>query len=321
MSSGRWRRWVGGALVVVALAFLGSTIAGEWQELRRHPWDVDALELVASLLVLVAVLAWGVWVWRRVLARLRPEPPTFPHLLRIWFLSSLARYVPGKIWQFVGAASMARSAGVPAPVLVTSLVIQMGFSILSAAVVAVALLLPSDLALDPVSVAVLAAAAAGSILLVHPRVLNVGLRLVPGALHEGVMRWEARWRDGLALLGLSVLSWIGYGFAFTLFVGSLVELPAGAFLPLTGANALAFLVGYLVFLAPAGLGAREAALTVLLGPFAPAGIAAVVAIATRLWTIAGEVLGAGASLAWAAAGAQPGGRGVEPPPDADPRDS
>lgn len=291
-----WRRWLGGALAVAALGFLGWTIASEWAELQRHEWDVDAVQLAGSLIALVAVLAWGVWVWGRVLLRLRPEPVPLRHLLRIWFYSSLARYVPGKIWQFVGAANMARSAGVAGPVLLTSMVVQMGFTMLSAAIVSIALLFPAGLALEPATTAVLAAAAGASVLLVHPAVLNAALRLVPKALHQEVMRWDGRWSDGLVLLGLSVLSWIAYGAAFTLFVDALVEIPLATLVPLTGANALAFLVGYIVFLAPAGLGAREAALTVLLGPYAPTGIAAVVAVSTRLWTIAAEVIGAAAVL-------------------------
>ena len=287
-----WRRWLGGALAVTALGFLGWTIAREWATLRAHEWEVDAPGLVASVLGLVAVLAWGVWVWRRVLARMLPEPPPLRQLLRIWFLSSLARYVPGKVWQFVGAAGMARSAGVAVPVLLTSMVIHMGFSLLAAAVVSLALLLPGELDLGGTAALLVAALAGASVLLVHPRVLNAALRLVPRAVNLGGIGWNGRWRDSMEILALSVLSWIAYGLVFALFVDAVVEVPLRATLPLTGANALAFLVGYLVFLAPAGLGAREASLAVLLAPFAPPGIAAVLAVASRLWTIAAEVLGA-----------------------------
>lgn len=292
-----WRRWLGAALAALALAFVAATIAREWSQLQQYRWDVDLPELVASLVALVLVLAWGVWVWGRVLARLRSRPVRFRDLLRIWFLSSLARYVPGKIWQFVGAANMARSAGVAGPVLLTSMVIHIGFTLLAAAVVASLTLLPMELELGVATVVGLATLSLASLLLVHPRVLNWGLRLVPKAVHGEVMRWSGGWGDGLVLLGLSVVSWILYGLAFALFVHSIVDVPPSAVVPLTGANALAFLVGYLFFIAPAGLGAREAVLTVLLTPLAPAGVAAVVAIATRLWTIAAEVLGALAVLA------------------------
>lgn len=291
-----WRRGLGIVLAVAALGFLAWTIAGEWSELRAYEWRVDGVQLAASLVALVAALAFGVWVLGRVLARLQPAPTRYRDLLRIWFLSSLARYVPGKIWQFVGAANMARSAGLSGPVLLTAMVIHMGFTLLAAAATA-AVLLPTGFDLPASSVLMLSALALAAVALVHPRVIATGLRLVPRALHAEVLEWSGRWRDGLWLLALCVASWLATGGAFALFVDSVVEVPLAAVPPLIGANALAFLVGYLVFLAPAGLGAREAALAVLLAPIAPTGIAAVVAVATRLWTIAGEVLGAGAVLA------------------------
>jgi uncharacterized membrane protein YbhN (UPF0104 family) len=290
------RRLAGAALVVAAGAFLASYIARDWRELSRFDWSVDLPQLLISVLGHVAVLAWGVFVWGRVLARFEHPPVRLATLLRIWFLSNLARYIPGKVWQFVGAAQLARAAGISGPVLLTSMVVHAGFSVLAAAVVAMATLpLQGYLPVDGALAAVLVAVAA--LLLVHPAVLNGLLRLIPRAVHRTVLVWTGRWRDGVALLALATLSWVFYGLVFALFVDSLVAVPARALVPLTGVNALAFLAGYLVFIAPAGLGAREVALTALLAPFAPGAVPAVVAVLSRLWTVAAEALGALASLA------------------------
>ncbi|HET8654996.1 MAG TPA: hypothetical protein VFL93_05745, partial [Longimicrobiaceae bacterium] len=43
-------------------------------------------------------------------------------------------------------------------------------------------------------------------------------------------------------------------------------------------------------LAPGGLGVRESAMTLLLAPLLPAGVAAVLAIAARLWSVVSEVV-------------------------------
>jgi len=290
------RRIAGAALVIAAGVFLAGYIARDWRELSSYEWSVDLPQLLASVLGHVAVLAWGVFVWGRVLARFEHPPVSLAALLRIWFLSNLARYIPGKVWQFVGAAQLARTAGISGPVLLTSMVVHAGFSVLSAGVVAAATL-PSEgrLPVGGAPGAVLIAVAA--LLLVHPAVLNGFLRLIPRAVHRTVLVWTGRWRDGVALLALATLSWVFYGLVFALFVDSLVAVPAHAIVPLAGVNALAFLAGYLVFIAPAGLGAREVALTALLAPFAPAPIPAVVAVLSRLWTVAAEALGALASLA------------------------
>ncbi len=299
----RWRPLLGGVLVVTAAIFLGLTISRHWRELEAFDWQLQWAWLAASTLALAGVLALGVMVWKLVLDRF--DHPAIPvrSLLRIWFLSNLVRYVPGKIWQFVGAAELARSAGLPRTLIVTSMVVHIGFSLLSAAVVSVLVLLPTGVP-ETVSAAGLVALAGLSVVLVHPAVLNGGLGVVSRVLRRDILRWQGRWVDGLLLLGASVLTWLAYGVAFGLFVHSLVRVDASALLPLAGVNALSFLVGYLVFLAPAGLGAREGAMALLLRPFAPVAVAALVAVLSRLWTVAAELLGAAVVLALT--------RGVDP---------
>lgn len=287
------RRLLTGLLVVVAFGFLFATAARNWQDLQAYDWEIDPLLLALSIVAHVAVLAWGVLVWSRVVRCFPRSNVTVPMLMRIWFLSSAAKYIPGKIWQFVAAAQLSRDAGLPASLMLTSLVIHTGFAVLAAGAVAAATLPANLMGLGaiPQWIPILVAVAI-AIALAHPAVLRFGVGLIPRALHRDVVAWEASWLDGIRLLTLSIASWIFYGGAFYLFVTALTPLEPGVMIPLTGVNALSFLAGYLVLLAPAGLGIREAAMTVLLSPFVPTGVAAVIAILSRLWTIAAEVVGA-----------------------------
>jgi glycosyltransferase 2 family protein len=287
-----WRAVLGAALVLAAAIFLGLTIARHWRELEDFTWQVRALPLAASVVALAGALTYGVYVWKLVLDRFEHPPVRISALLRIWFLSNLARYVPGKIWQFVGAAELARLAGLSRAVILTSMVVQMGFTLLAAVLVSALVLLPNGL---PEGIPVLGLVALGgaALLLVHPALLNRALALMGRVFSKNVLGWRGRWRDGFLLLGLSVIGWIIYGAAFALFIHSVVGVELESVLPLAGVNALSFLVGYLVFLPPAGLGAREGVMAVLLRPFAPVAIAAVLAVLARLWTVAAELLAAG----------------------------
>jgi glycosyltransferase 2 family protein len=290
-----WRGVLGAVLVLAAAVFLGLTIARHWRELEEFTWQVRALPLAASVVALAGALAYGVLIWKLVLDRFDHPPVRISALLRIWFLSNLARYVPGKIWQFVGAAELARLAGLSRAVILTSMVVQMGFTLLAAALVSALVLLPDGLP-DSLPVFGLLALAGAAVFMVHPALLNRALSVVARVLSKNVLGWRGRWLDGLLLLGLSVVGWIIYGAAFALFVYSVVGTGLDTVLPLAGVNALSFLVGYMVFLPPAGLGAREGAMAVLLRPFAPVAIAAVLAVLARLWTVAAELLAAGLVL-------------------------
>jgi glycosyltransferase 2 family protein len=106
-----------------------------------------------------------------------------------------------------------------------------------------------------------------------------------------MLQWHANWVAGLRLLLLSVLSWIFYGIAYALFIGSLTPIRLTDVPLLAGVNALSFLAGYAALVAPGGLGVREAAMTGLLLPLLPTGVAALVSVASRLWTIAAELIG------------------------------
>src|SRR5690606_37610673 len=109
---------------------------------RAHEWSIRPILLLLSLAVHIAGLLWGVAVWRMLLARVGVGV-SFRALARIWFLSSLGRYVPGKIWQFVGAAHIGAVARIPPAVTVTSLAVHTGFFLIGAVITA-ALLLPAD---------------------------------------------------------------------------------------------------------------------------------------------------------------------------------
>lgn len=282
------RRIAAAALVAAALYFLGHTVLANAAELRAYEWRVDPVLLISSLAAHVAVLAWGVFVWSRALASFAGPPVSYSSLLKIWSISNAARYIPGTVWQFVAAAEAARGAGVSRVRMLASLAIHIGSVLLAATAVALLTLPLRELGYPRVAgVAVLLPA---FVILVHPKVLNGALSLLARVSRRDVLRWEGTWTDGLFLLGLQVVSWLLYGCAFWLFLRSVAPFGPETLLPAAGVNAASFVVGWVVFLAPGGAGFREAAMTFLLGAYVPAGVAAVIAILSRLWSIAAEIL-------------------------------
>jgi len=147
------------------------------------------------------------------------------------------------------------------------------------------------------------AVTAAAVTIVHPRVLNAILGAIPRLLKKNVIGWNGSWLGGIALLGLTVVSWVMYGGAYYLFIRSLTPVPASAVPVLTGVNALAFVAGVLTPL-PGGLGVREAAMQQLLLPLLPAGVAGVISVAARLWSVSAELIGGALVLAFTRGGLQ-----------------
>lgn len=283
------RRWLAAALVLAAVGFIAYRIATDLEQIRGFDWKLRPVLLAASVLLLSAVLLWGVLVWQLVLRRCGLRVPFRP-LARAWFLSNLSRYIPGVVWQFLALAQLGPGVGLTPAVMVMSLLVQMGFLLLAAGALGV-WLLPLGLAgpLAPVLPA-LRWMAPLVLLAVHPRVIRGALGIVARVTKRTMPDWGGSWVDGVVFLLISAASWLLYGAAFFLFLRSFVDLPASAFAAVTAINALAFIVGYVVVIAPGGAGFKEGALGLLLAGLLPVGVALSLAVLSRLWSIAGEVL-------------------------------
>jgi len=283
-----WRRVAGFAFILIAFSFLGYYVASNVGALRAQPWEVRPGLLLLSLAVHIAGLAWGVAVWQ-ILLRLMGYRVSLGGLMRVWFVSGLGRYIPGKIWQFVGAAHLGNALGIPAGVTVTALAVHAGFFLLAAGLTSI-YLLP---AASPVVGGVLTSLRWGApllLFLLHPAVIGGALRLFRRLSGRASEVWTASWRNSFGLLLLACIGWALTGVALYLFLLSLTPLPGSALPAVVAINALSFVLGYAVFVAPAGLGAREVSLAALLALFVPAPVAALLAVAARLWTVAAEVI-------------------------------
>ena len=92
------------------------------------------------------------------------------------------------------------------------------------------------------------------------------------------------------------LLWLCQGLAFFLFVRSLAPVRWADTGVLTAGFAFAWIVGFLSFLTPGGLGIREGLLGVLLANYLPASQATLVALLCRLWMLAAEMVLAGTAF-------------------------
>jgi hypothetical protein len=209
-----WRvlQFLAGALLV-GLAV--RAIAINWQTLRTQPveWHLSSGWIAASVAVVFAAYAVLIEAWRRVVLSMGNQLGFFP-ALRIWFLASLGKYVPGKVWSIAGAAVLAQRAGVdPSSAVAGALVLQA--LALGSGAVAVALtardafrtVAPGVL---PIALAVLLAAVAGIASLASQPFLDRISRFLPRSLPP--LRAVPAHMLALAFAA-NLLAWTGYGVA------------------------------------------------------------------------------------------------------------
>ncbi|MGH2626662.1 MAG: hypothetical protein ACRDHY_08445, partial [Anaerolineales bacterium] len=129
---------------------------------------------------------------------------------------------------------------------------------------------------------------------VHSRIISVLARR--GMVHPEWTIPSPR-RFALGWFGLHIVAWLGYGLAFCLLWSAFRPLPTGLeVLMAASAFPSAYVLGFLAFFAPAGVGVREGALVALTAPLLGRADATALAVIARLWLTVLELV----PLAWVA---------------------
>lgn len=295
MSSSRQRWRI--AQTLLALALVGFAAWYLWLQWRSASAAnlrirVHGGWLATASLVVLATYAFLIEIWRRVLARFGSRI-SFRDAARIWFVSNLGKYVPGKVWQVTTMAAMLNRRGVgiaaagSAAVAITIANVAAGFGLLLLVGV------PAMKAIDgQMRSGVLIATL---VLLVSLLAASFSTRFISRAA-ERVLRRPVPLTMPLAVIWLSIggcaVAWLVYGIAFELFSISLLGPPRAPWLSYVAAYTVSYLVGYLVLVAPGGIGPREAVLAAVLIALSMAtpAEATVVTVASRLWLTVLEIV-------------------------------
>src|SRR3954470_1061446 len=199
----------GAFLVVLAVR----SLVLNWQELRAQPldWRFSPAWLAGSVLLVFAGYAVLIEAWRRVVLSMGEQLP-FWTAARIWFLASLGKYVPGKVWAVAGAAVLAQRAGVDPSVAVAGALVLQALGLGSGAVIVALTAREAFQAvgpgLVPLGLAVVALSLAGIFVLASQPLLDRISRILPASLPR--LRAIAPAMLGAAFLA-NVLAWGAYG--------------------------------------------------------------------------------------------------------------
>jgi hypothetical protein len=258
---GRRRLWrlaqFAAGILLVGLA--ARAIIINWQSLRAQPleWRLSPAWIAASILVIFAAYAVLIEAWRRVVLSMGERLP-FGTAARIWFLASLGKYIPGKVWAVAGAAVLAQRAGVDPAVAVAGALILQALALASGAVV-VAVTAPETFQtvgpdVVPLIVLLLLLTLAGVGILASQHLLDRINRLLPDYLPP--LRAVRLPMLAFAFTG-NLFAWVGYGVALLLLARGVLPDVTLSLPQSIGVFTCSYLIGFIALFAPGGLGPRE----------------------------------------------------------------
>jgi len=289
-------RW---AVVLLIFFFLGKKVIADWQAVRQYEWKINYFWLVFSLFILLGNFVYLSWVWSEIL-KIFGKTLKLKKAFKISYLSNLARYLPGRIWQYVSLVAMCEREGISKSTSTASFVLSQLINIPAALLLILATgVLPAvtrePWIKDTIWILGGAVTLGALIVITQPNLTEKTLRWL---LHKLEKTEPAVALKKTSLAGIFVsyaFGWFLHGTAFFFFTVAVTG-EVGNFFPIIGAYVAAYLIGYLSFFTPGGLGVREAVLALILSIYFPDSVAILISTLSRLWVVLGET--AGALVAW-----------------------
>ncbi len=292
------------------LFFLGQRLVASWDRtvvagLHFSPgWLVVSLGLLGGYLLARALL------WHRLTLAMGVGIPTGRALVA-WFSSQAGKYIPGKVFLYLGRLYLYGREGRSAALVSLTFALETFLS--SVAALTLAMLgnvlqhLPGVPAFGPWL-------SWGGLLMIlvalHPRLWGGAVRRLGRIFGIQPLERLPPWRALVSTALLYLLSWGVCGWGFFSFLRSFYPLAVTEAAFVAGSFSLAAVVGMVVVLVPAGLGVREGVLAMLLSRILPEGVAVAGALLARGWFLVGELGGLAASqlLVWMGFGLHEGKR-------------
>jgi len=292
----RLRRLARVGLVLLALVFVVLALRGQTHEIADGLARLSIGTILLAFLAVVAGLLAAALSWRAVLTGLGSHLPLAVSG-RVYLLAQLGKYLPGSLWPVLAQTELGREHNVPRA---------------RSAVAAVAVLMVSLVTGTIVGVGCLALSATGAVrtywyvalvpllgvVVLSPPVLSRLLQLMLRVTRRPPTDTTVSGRAMLVSAAWGFLQWVFFGLQAWLLARGLGDgkNPLLLLLLALGAFALAWVVGFLVVFVPAGAGAREAALVLVLGPTLGRGNALALALVSRVLMIVGDFVVVGLAV-------------------------
>jgi glycosyltransferase 2 family protein len=302
--AGRVARVAQWLIAAIVIGFAARELAQQWSDVAPalRSLRIDWLVVAASGALVLSTYLLLIEAWRRTLRVWSASVP-FPNAARIWFVSNLGKYVPGKVWQIAAMGAMAQRDGVgPAAAIGSSLVVNLvnviaGFAVIALTAggeIASAVGVSGEpgsrgaAALTVLMITIGGVAALVITPFAVPRLASLAARVTGRSFVVPRVPASAIW----IAAATTTLSWVLYGLAFGLFAHGVSRAATGNASSYIAVYTGSYLAGYLALFAPGGVGVREAVLVLAMPRFqlASAADAAVIAVASRLWLTVLEIV-------------------------------
>ncbi len=290
-------------LVVAATTiFVIATLFPNLKEIKAVDWKINIVSVSLVLLALIPIHFLNVLSWH-LITKSTGLKVTYLQNLRIWIFSSLSRFLPGSVWQYVGRSYLT-SKETNSSVMQSSatVLLEIVFNLFTGLMlIGTMLYIRNDLINLPKFASLVLLAAPPFLLMVI--LFNQGLLSLIAQIINRLFKRNIETSDFVfnknytpIICAVYFLQYIFAGLT-VFFISNLVQSLSFQLIPsFVAIFASSWILGYISLFAPGGLGVQEISMAGLISKFVPLHIGVLVAIIFRLSLVASELLIALTSL-------------------------
>jgi glycosyltransferase 2 family protein len=293
----RLKRVLGWLVAAVAVSFFVQRVFANAGRMPHVAWNVTtgAISVVSTLLAMLAIVLSGV-IWQ-VLLRDQAIRVPWRRVVSLYLVAQFGKYLPGNVGQYVGRVLLGRDIGIPVPVTLATMVTEALWGVgtaLGLSALSLYLFFGSRFAALPSWASTTGLALCFVGLLVAPWLgISLAKRLFPNMVirlfgTHGIS--PPGWRAALLVSLLYVACSLCMGLILQWQSRYLFGAAPAPLLLISGFFAFAWLAGYLLPGAPAGIGVRESMMVLLFAPTFGEGTALALGVTLRLATTLADAL-------------------------------
>jgi len=267
--------------VVVALGFMSYYFIENWSTLKQYNWHFNIRMLMLSSILLWLAFFTSIILIHRAFIKIGKAKINFIQLFRIFNISNLGRYVPGKIWNILGLYYLAGEYNINKKQTTLAILVNEVAYKGSALLIGIFYFIFSSSFKQYFPFMIFSLIFL--LIIIHPKVIDKVLNFILKLFKKPPINVHFNYITILIFFILYIGVWMIYSLAFYVFVNSITQLESVSIIHFFTILPLCWVVGYIMIFAPGGIGVREGMLIVILSEFLPSEVALVIALSQRIW--------------------------------------
>ena len=267
----------------------------QFESIKKYKWEISLKFFLCSLLLSSIYFITFSFNWSIILkniSRRRSIGNYVVKSMKAWLFTIMSRYVPGNVWHILGRMTFSGELNTGKTEIFASSAVEQLVALIGATFVFSASLpfwpinfLGEDLVFK---VGIILFLFFACLAILHPVFLNPILNWMSEKLKSTELRSNLNYSEILYFTFLYFISSLIMGLALVAVIKGFGEVVFPHLLFIIGSSALAWVIGYISFITPSGMGVREGVLTALLALVYPIPIAIVASLLLRIVCTLGE---------------------------------